>query len=368
MSKFAKYQEVEYLILQPSLVEYRLPFYEELSKRIAAKFVVIAGDVSLKAGVGAAKPINEEWFRETRNIPLLGGRFLWQRSVVRSALAVRVCVINVNPRILSSWVVLLVRCLLRRPTVGWGHLFSSRGARLSQNLLRFAQYRLCGGICLYTQREVALAPAWMQKRRIVGLQNSSVREEDCRTTELRERMGNLIFVGRLEADKKIMRLIHGFSEAASHLDPSVCLMIVGRGSEEARIREEYSGLISEGRIQLMGWIWDNDVLFGLYQRAAFSVSPGYVGLNVIQSFAFGVPMIVSRNEPHSPEIAACRENFNAAFFDAALDGDLAQRIREAYSDLEEWNQRREAISSDIHANWTVEKMADRFAAMLEKVL
>lgn len=355
------------LIVQPSLVEYRIPFYEQLLEKEGVQLKLIAGDQTLLAGVSSRSPIERPWVQLTKNVILPMLRVYWQQGTLNPGVKAALCVVNVNPRILSTWAILILRKLMGRPTIGWGHLYSTKGVGWKSNLLRFVQYRLCSGIALYTDAEVTKAPRWMHRKRLVGLQNSSVRADDCRCDHGGSVGLDLIYVGRWEPEKKVAKLVEEFVAVVEDLPAKARLILVGGGSEEAVIREHFGPWIANGRVVLKGWIWDSESLYTLYQGSAFSVCPGYVGLNVIQSFAYGVPMIVSRDEPHSPEIAVCREGHNTLYFDGAREGTLGARLVEAYAELDQWAARREAICADIRKNWTVENMAGRFAGLIQGV-
>lgn len=355
------------IILQPSLVEYRIHFYDDVNNLLPMKFTLVAGDRTFMTGVSASKPIERDWLQLTTNHFLIAHLFVWQRGVVLPMIQCPIAVVNINPRYLSTWLILALRALLGRPTIAWGHLYSTKGNNSYTNFLRFLQYSFCKGIALYTDYEVDSAPAWMRDRKItIGLQNSNVRKLHCYARNSNTKPIDFIYVGRFEPEKKFYRLVEAFTEVSHEISPAR-LILVGGGSEEARVRSVYNQLVEEGRIVFAGWIWDADALGELYARAAFAVSPGYVGLNVIQSFAHGVPMIVSRDEPHSPEIAVCREGDNTVYFEEKGESDLKNVLLKAFTSRDKWLVKRPIIANDIRENWTVEEMAKRFAHLIERV-
>ena len=71
-----------------------------------------------------------------RNRYLLGRRLLWQAGCSRAVVAAEVAVLELNPRVLSSWAVLLARRTLRRPTVLWGHAFPRAGREARSDRVR----------------------------------------------------------------------------------------------------------------------------------------------------------------------------------------------------------------------------------------
>ena len=361
----AKCRRADILILQPSIVEYRIPFYRELQKRFSQRILVLAGADTFKAGVVAQTDLAFDWCQSVQNKYFLLNSLCWQQGVLIRALRSAVCVVNINPRVLSTWLVILGRRILRRPIVGWGHLEGST-SNVVRKILRMLQFTLCTEIVLYTVAETRQAPGIWRKKAVIGLQNSSVSEDECRPVTMTGK--DLIYVGRLEHDKNVDELVYDFANLHKSIRDDTKLHLVGGGSLEESIRLKYEGLIQEGALVLHGWIWNMDELRKLYEKCAFSVNPSYVGLSVIQSFSFGVPIITSRHENHSPEISACEEGFNTIFYSKSEAGAFARGIEDAFSEIDYWNSQRIEISAHIRKDWSVENMARNFSTMLEKVI
>ena len=95
-----------------------------------------------------------------------------------------------------------------------------------------------------------------------------------------------------------------------------------------------------------------------------SVSPGYVGLSITQSFAFGVPMLISRNEDHSPEIEAAKESSNAVFFQTDNQKDFCLKVEEIFKSKKVFFEKRNIIADLCKKHYTVEQMAISFVQIL----
>ena len=118
-------------------------------------------------------------------------------------------------------------------------------------------------------------------------------------------------------------------------------------------------------IEFKGHISDHDSLRALYGSAIASVSPGYVGLSLTQSLSFGVPMIISRNEPHAPEIEAAFEDVNCLYFETDNIDDLVDKIVDVYNKKHVWWERGESIKSLCQTTYSVERMARGVIEALE---
>lgn len=135
---------------------------------------------------------------------------------------------------------------------------------------------------------------------------------------------SLIYVGRLTKGKKVDVLIDAFRRIRNRI-PDVRVEIVGDGLERANLerRVRRSGLSTA--VTFHGEIHDDDLLSELFARAYACVVPGYVGLVALHSFAYGVPVITRRGEPHAPEFSNLAHRSNAlicdrrGFADALVD-------------------------------------------------
>ena len=142
------------------------------------------------------------------------------------------------------------------------------------------------------------------------------------------------------------------------------LLIVGDGPEKKQLERFMLENNLNDRVNLLGHISDYNKLKELYHKSVVSVSSGYVGLSITQSFSFGVPMIISKNEPHSPEIEAAIENFNSLFFETDNIEDLGKRILEFY-ETDHWKniEKRKEICNFCKENYSIEKMGKTFLGL-----
>ncbi|GAB3365846.1 hypothetical protein GCM10027431_07270 [Lysobacter rhizosphaerae] len=132
----------------------------------------------------------------------------------------------------------------------------------------------------------------------------------------------------------------------------------------AKMKRLASGSEFADRVKFFGHVTDREELRKLYEHALVSASPGYVGLSITQSFAFGVPMIISQTEPHSPEIEAAIAGFNCAFFETDNADDFARVLSECFESKTEWLGRRSAIALECANAYSTELMAERLLGFL----
>ncbi len=130
---------------------------------------------------------------------------------------------------------------------------------------------------------------------------------------------NLVFIGRLVADKRLDLLFHAFTELENELD--VGLHIIGSGPEENLVRKYVNG---SKNIRYHGPIHELDQSSKYLYAADLMVMPGYVGLSVVHAMAMGCPVVTcvqGENGPfHSPEVVYMQHGVNAWFCDYSMEG------------------------------------------------
>lgn len=128
----------------------------------------------------------------------------------------------------------------------------------------------------------------------------------------------ILFVGRLNSNKRPTDLINAYAALPESLRSEYKLMFIGEGDQS----DILNSIIKKERLQndvfMAGAIYDDEQLKGIFSRALFTVIPGTVGLGVVHSFAYGVPLVASYNRNHGPEFNYC-EDSNTFFYNDSVD-------------------------------------------------
>ncbi len=347
-------------IYQPALIAYRSDFFADLDRALEGRLRVLAGVQSREASV-TTTDTSASWLCVVKNRWLWGRRLLFQSGEFYSALWGENLVLTLNPRFIHNWIHLTIRALLRKPTILWGHLYSRGGAGSWTNLLRLLQVRLGSVFLVYTELEKRQFSELGVDRICVALGNSCVRREHCTPalSQVAKRPSGILYVGRIDQSKKVGLLVEAFAIIAAQ-NLSQKLVIVGDGDERVGLEARFSSLVEQGRLIFKGWVWDESELRSCYENALYTVSPGYGGLNIIQSFAYGVPIAVPRGENHSPEIEACVEGENSLWFDKEDAESLARLMVRFEKEGDFWYARRAELSARTRDRYTIERMVDQF--------
>tara|TARA_B100000795_G_scaffold79900_1_gene57341 strand:- start:7527 stop:8585 length:1059 start_codon:yes stop_codon:yes gene_type:complete len=344
------------VIIQTVIPDYRKELFRAIETALNNSFELYGGDFyfesSVKSDLKIAKtPVINHFF--------FNRRLLFQTGIWHLLFKDIVLVMEMNPRILSNWIFLVIRRTISRKTVLWGHAWPRNGVHSKSEILRNLMRLLANKIIVYTNQQQLELKSKMQKKEILAAPNAVVSASMMAFSQSSNQF-NLIYVGRLTKRKKPYFLVKAFAHEIHKLPVETKLIIIGQGEEEGKIKKYIANNKLSNRIELFGHISDQKKLKELYFSSFFSVSPGYVGLSITQSFSFGVPMLVSKDENHSPEIEAVIPNINALFFETDNVNDFNKIIMNAFDNKEYWIKQRPSIVNFCKDSYSIEAMSKVF--------
>ena len=351
------------LIIQTVSPDYRAKVFQEIKNNIGNSFELYAGkkyfesSVITDGSISFLKPLNNYFF--------LNRKLLFQTGMWKEALKGKVLVLELNPRIISNWILLFLRKTNSNKTVLWGHAWPRNGKNSKSDKLRNLMRKLADEIIVYTKAQEIELKGKMPDKKIVSAPNAVFYKKEMKVDQLQEKkVTNIIYVGRLTKEKKPLLLVQAFIKGINKLPKETKLIIVGEGDEKLKIIDLVSQNKLEDRIKTLGHISDYKSLKNFYSKSLFSVSPGYVGLSIIQSFGFGVPMLISQNENHSPEIEAAIIGENSTFFKTDDIDDLSLKILDFFQKKSFMIKQRSEICFQCSNSYSIENMANKFIELL----
>lgn len=275
------------LILQGEVVAYRQPLFNALAARYDVA-VLHSGNPSVGPG--------DRYSEKIIPVRRCGPFYLQDIRAVRDFAAGFDAVVSMFD---LRWPAFILPVLWRLPgrVILHGHRYSGRplADRVRDMLMRRADVLL-----MYGDEEVGtMVRRGIDPAKIVIAPNTL--EVANHADFSHEEKTGLLFVGRLQERKRLDFALEVFARLQGSIDPRIVFEIVGSGEPEAALRDLAARLGIEDKVRFHGRIVDNEVLAGLFKRALAYVSPGPVGLGVLHSFAFGVPVITLREGRHGPE-------------------------------------------------------------------
>jgi glycosyltransferase involved in cell wall biosynthesis len=351
---------------RPATEQICVTAYGDYRRGVVTAIRLLSNDtVQLVGGTEAFDPTvkllepGAKTFSPIRNVFLFGRRALIQRGATWSCVRATNLVLDLNPRVINVWGLLVIRRLLRRKTTLWGHAWSRSGKKERWFSARSLQKRLASAVVVYTETQrremLELYPSLPVYAAPNALYSSQLILKP-RVTQPNDR-NDILCVGRLVDDKKPLLLLEAFLLAARSLPSSTRLIFVGDGPLSARLHSGAAARDMAHRILLPGHISDIGKLEVLYSTAFVSVSPGYVGLSITQSLAFGVPMAIAEDEPHAPEIEAAEPGENCRFFKSNSVEALAVTLLDFFRERDMWASRADSIRTSCATRYSTESMA-----------
>lgn len=354
------------ILVQTAIADYRDKFIEhciERSESLQVDFKIFSGLEYFENTTRTSKYIiSRNTTKVFRNLFILKRKVLLQALDYFSIFRADVVVCELNPRIINTWVTVWVRRLLGKRTVLWGHAWGRAGRGSKTEWLRNILRKSADALLLYTYAQKGEVIKHIGDGEYYVAPNSLYRLSDLENVYSKHSK-SILYVGRLVSSKKVDFLVRSASLFIQE-NPEVVLEIVGDGTEKSNLMSLAKALGIEDKVLFHGHISDRDQLKTIYSRAFVSVSPGYVGLSITQSFSFGIPMLVSKHEAHSPELEALKENFNGDFFLTDNELSLRDMLHRYYQNREEYCLRSNGVVEDCGARYSVEKMVEGFYASI----
>jgi glycosyltransferase involved in cell wall biosynthesis len=357
------------MIVERRLTHYRVPLYERMRQLLADKEIGFRLLVGQGTSEEAAK-LDSGQLPWARNLPtryFFSGAACWQPfgGHLRD---VDLVIVNHQSKLLYNHRLLWAP---RHCRLGlWGHGRNMQARSRSDLRERFKRWSISRAdwYFAYTQITVGtVAETGFPLTRITNLNNtidtSALRRDRAslapdEVAALKKSLGIAgapvgVFIGSLHADKRLDFLFEACRRVRQRL-PTFQGLIIGDGPECGKV---------QGWTAVHDWVHWVGARQGrdkaLYLECAdVMLNPGMVGLGILDSFVFGVPMVTTDCGIHSPEIAYLRPGENGLMtrddvdeFAAAVSSLLGDRAAR-----ERMGQACQASASE----YSLDAMASRF--------
>ena len=342
-------------VQQRVLPRYRVPFFDLLASACDGRMSLFSGLPRPEEGIATASRLQAAKIRRGRNIHLLRGAFYlcyqtglieWLEDWNPDAL-----IVEANPRYLSTPSAVKWMHRRRRPVLGWG--LGSPPAAGIRKRGRQSFIDQFDALITYSQRGAEeYAELGFPRDRIFIAYNSVSPPPDLpadRRPATVDRF-TILFVGRLQARKRIDLLLH----ACSQLDSKPRLLVVGDGPEretlEALAREVYPSAEFTGARH-------GEQLAPYFAEADLFVLPGTGGLAVQEAMSYGLPVIVAQGDGTQDDLVRPGNGWQIApdDFDALL-----ATMKDALSDTARLRRMGEESYRIVKEEINIERMVETF--------
>ena len=272
----------------------------------------------------------------------------------------------------------------RTPIVLWGHGYSLNPHPLTDGARNFCG-RLADAVLLYTESVAAqlIETAHFSKDRVFVAQNAldqtpiqlarqSWMDRPEALAEFQRQHGvdsarTILFISRLEANNRIDMLLRATAALCPRY-PDLKTVLIGDGSDRARLVELTRMLGIEGRVAFAGPIYEESELAPWMLSATLLCYPTNVGLSLLHAFGYGLPAVTSDNRrAQNPEIEALVAGVNGLEY---RDGDLDDMVRQCEQILGDPDLRlqlSEAALQGVLHRYSIDRMVDGFKQVFDRV-
>ena len=239
---------------------------------------------------------------------------------------------------LSAWVILLLAPLFGKRVYLWSHGAYGDERGLKKWLTIWKMKRATGSL-LYGNHAKKLLMEWgVPEEKLHVFYNSLAYDEEMEVRKtltssafyqehFHNDLPNLVFIGRLIADKKLDMIIRAMMILRDK-GIKMNMTYIGDGPKKAELEAlvQESGL--KDNVWFYGACYDEKQISQLIYNADLCVSPGDIGLTAIHSMTFGTPVITHNDFSHQgTEFEAIDDGRTGTFYQVNDVDDLANCIQ-----------------------------------------
>ena len=351
-------------VQQRVLPHYRAPFFDLLAESCAQGMSLFSGEPRPIEAIKTADTLQVAQLIHAKNRHLFSGSFYfcnqenmtdWLKRCDPDAL-----ILEANPRYLATPAAIKWMRARKRPIIGWGLGAPIRpgiwaGFR-QKNWMRFLNK--FDALIAYSQRGADdYAALGISPDRIFVAHNAvAPRPAELSPHPALATPVTIIFVGRLQARKRIDHLLYACASLPKGLQPNV--LIVGDGPERERLeslgREVYPQAEFTGAKH-------GAELTSLWERADLFVLPGTGGLAIQEAMAYGLPVIVAKGDGTQDDLVCDGNGWQIPPDDL---GALKETLELALSDLPHLREMGRESHRIVRDEVNIESMVESFLAAL----
>lgn len=337
------------LILQNGISHYRIPFYNGLSEFYDVT-VAYTGECVVSSEL--SKLVN---VIELKKIVLFG--FYFHPGLLKLQRKFDVTIAMFDLR----WVTYILAGILANRSIFWSHCYGR--SKFLNKIRPIILKRASAVLTYYSAFFDRLERDGINRSRLFATENT-IFISSPELSDYKKRK-NFIFVGRYQNRKKVEEILDSFEIAEKFLPEDINLVFIGSGFEEF-YKNKVKGRIIESKVKVINSIHNESILREYFKASLAYVSPGHVGLGVLHSFSYGVPVITLDLETHAPEYSNCVDGVNSIILSSI------EKLASAMVNLEKDRSMGEEMAKNAYSLYvnhrTMEQMVQRTKCSLDYVL
>jgi len=328
---FYRMQDKRLLIIQPILVSYRKPFFNDLAEYFQ-KVVVYA---DLNPGEGFKSDVDGNF--DTIHTPLIGDRkkVYYQKGIISSIFKNKPSVIFMTAdfRALHFWLILVISKMLHIPIFSHGQgLYNKPVSSLLHKLMFKVTTVLSDSYVCYTHSVFnSLIAIGIKKEKLSVMDNTIVNSSIVRPEEKTNLEDRLFFIGRLREGCNLEFLFDVMDLLKKRGNP-IGLDVIGDGLQREHLESVVDSLGID--VKFFGMIYDDKMISEISRNTSIGIYPGDAGLSLVHYMSLSlVPIVHNDLTKHmGPEPSYIRDGINGLLFKRNDKNSLAKTIENLLSD------------------------------------
>ena len=366
-------KKINVQIIQPVVPKYRLPLFEALINDERLNVKIMAG----KTEPGGVKSVQTDiaHIDFEHSVKVILKKLFWQKNLILLPQLSRgdVLIINGNIKFLSNYPLILEAKQKGISVVWWGHGWSSTTTKISFFIRKQFMKFFADALLLYTQKEKQMfLEEGFNEEKIFFMNNTiynkdiekikeNINQDELVSFKIQNNLVNkkiLLFVGRLR--KTPSTNLELVINALKSLGDDYRLVIIGDGEEKSNFIKLSKELEISKKILFLGAIYEEKELAPWFMTADCFVYPGAIGLSLLHSFSYGLPVITNdRITTHGPEIAALDDNANGKLFIKNDEKSLIEAISVVSKNKDFFKKNAlSTIRNDFSFDKTIQRVTD----------
>lgn len=400
-------------VCEPALARYRLPTWQELSRRPGLKFHL---EYASDGHVPNVEPVGIDAHFTPAKVVLRRPPFFWNPGSLATLdrVPADAIVFNWNVRVLSLPLAIRKARKKNCGVVLFGHGFSKNETALRRGLRNWIG-RKADCVLVYSEsaRQDLIQDGFEPQRVFVAPNSVDQSEIQAARADWLSRPGDLeafrrangletgekesgtrspvlIFVARLDPLRRLDMLLEAMPTIAK-AHPGVQLVVIGGGSELEPLKQQAARLglngeaggTSGAKVRFLGAVYGEPNIAPWFLSSDLMVFPSHMGLSALHAMGYGVPVITCNNaSKHGPEFDVIRDVFaasnptrergasdahlapNGATFRDEDTQDLAVKVIDLLNDRTRLQQLAASAHYTAAEQYSIPKMVDGFEAAL----
>lgn len=235
-------------------------------------------------------------------------------------------VVEGNPRYITHFLFATFLRLMRKKVVLWTMAHSLNNNKLRETI-RLWWTKFFKFLFVYTDDEVLFLRRKNFKKNIIYPMNNGLDQDKIDKiknkiskkeidTFKKKYKDKTIFLScaRLIEKNKFHQAVEAFARIKK-INDKFFWIIIGEGQEKKRIKKLVQQFKLNKYVSFKGEIYNEQKLSKYFMASDCLIHPASIGLSIIHSFAYGLPVITHSNKKyHNPEIAAFKNNHTGLSF------------------------------------------------------